>query len=125
MIQIGFTIYADKNCTLRRISNGEWVGPTYSPGYVYYVNGERLPEPILETVEDFKELTESEVKDILNYGSFVDQRIREKYTVSDELAIQRQRDTKPEAFEEYFKYCEECKKKAVEDCGLNNIVFAD
>ena len=34
------------------------------------------------------------------------------YTVSDELAIQRQRDTKPSDFEKYFAFCEECKAEA-------------
>lgn len=124
MIQQGPTIYADKGCTLRRISDGEWVGITYSPGYLYYKNGVKLEEPIYETNDDFEELSEGEVKDILKYGEFVDKRIRERYSLSSELAIQRQREEKPEAFQEYYEYCEECKKKAVDDCGLNNIEFA-
>ena len=41
--------------------------------------------------------------------------IREKYSLDEELAIQRQRDTKPEEFKEYFTYCEECKMKAKEE----------
>lgn len=41
--------------------------------------------------------------------------IRERYDLDDELAIQRQRDTKPEEFQEYFNYCEECKRRAKED----------
>lgn len=36
--------------------------------------------------------------------------IREKYSVDDELAILRQRDTKPEEFEEYFKFVEGVKE---------------
>ena len=40
--------------------------------------------------------------------------IREKYTIDDELAILRQRDTKPEEFAEYNAFCEECKVKARE-----------
>ena len=46
------------------------------------------------------------------YEERVEQLIREKYSVSQEFAIQRQRDTKPIEFEEYFAYCEECKAKA-------------
>lgn len=38
--------------------------------------------------------------------------IREKYSLDEELAIQRQRDTKPDEFKAYFTYCEECKEKA-------------
>ena len=37
--------------------------------------------------------------------------IREKYSIDDEIAIIRQRDTKPEEFAEYNTYCEECKIK--------------
>ena len=40
--------------------------------------------------------------------------IREKYTIDEELAIQRQKETKPNEFEIYFNYCEECKLKAKE-----------
>lgn len=36
--------------------------------------------------------------------------IRNKYSINDELAILRQRDTKPSEFEEYFNYVESCKK---------------
>ena len=37
--------------------------------------------------------------------------IRKKYSVSDELAILRQRDTKPEEFQEYYQFVEDCKSK--------------
>ena len=40
--------------------------------------------------------------------------IREKYSIDEELAIQRQRDTKPDEFQEYFEYCEFCKKQIKE-----------
>lgn len=38
--------------------------------------------------------------------------IRERYTINDELAILRQRDTKPQEFAEYNAFVEECKRKA-------------
>lgn len=44
--------------------------------------------------------------------------IREKYSVDDELAIQRQRDTKTEEFEAYNTFVEECKVRAREELGL-------
>ena len=50
--------------------------------------------------------------DVPSYEERVEQLIREKYNINQELAIQRQRDTKPSEFEEYFAYCEECKTKA-------------
>lgn len=37
--------------------------------------------------------------------------IRKKYNVNQELAILRQRDTKPEEFAEYNKYVEKCKEQ--------------
>ena len=46
------------------------------------------------------------------YESLVEAFIRERYSVSAELAILRQRDTKPEEFERYNLYAEECKLKA-------------
>ena len=46
------------------------------------------------------------------YEECVEQLIREKYSINQELAIQRQRDTKPSEFEEYFAFCEECKTMA-------------
>ena len=49
---------------------------------------------------------------IPTYEERVEQLIREKYNVNQELAIQRQRDTKPGEFEDYFAYCEVCKAKA-------------
>lgn len=47
-----------------------------------------------------------------SYGNRVTELIRERYTISDELAILRQRDAKPEEFEAYNTYAEECKKRA-------------
>ncbi len=49
---------------------------------------------------------------VIPYEEKVVSLIREKYSVDDELAIQRQKDSKPEEFKEYFDYCEECKQKA-------------
>lgn len=37
--------------------------------------------------------------------------IREKYTQDEEFAILRQRDTKPDEFNAYNEYCEQCKTK--------------
>ena len=47
-----------------------------------------------------------------DYMDYVDRLIRRKYSVSAELAILRQRDSKPEEFAEYNAYAEECKARA-------------
>lgn len=46
------------------------------------------------------------------YGTLVEKKIRRRYSLSSELAILRQRDTKVEDFERYNKYVEECKIEA-------------
>lgn len=46
------------------------------------------------------------------YPMVVEALIRERYTVSDELALLRQQATKSEEFAEYNTYCEDCKAKA-------------
>ena len=52
------------------------------------------------------------------YHELVDEKIRSRYAVGDELAIVRQRDRKPQEFAEYDAYCEECKREAKEELGL-------
>lgn len=46
------------------------------------------------------------------YPELVEELIRQRYNISQELAIHRQRDTKPTEFENYNSYCEECKATA-------------
>ena len=46
------------------------------------------------------------------YANLVSKLIREKYSVDDEMAILRQKETKPEEWKEYNSYCEDCKAKA-------------
>lgn len=67
------------------------------------INGEYLPVTV--------ETPDEEIIDTRSYSEKVVSLIREKYSLDEELAIQRQRDTKPEEFQEYFNYCEECKAK--------------
>ena len=43
------------------------------------------------------------------YPTLVDAEIRKRYSISAELAILRQRDTKPEEFKAYNDYVEACK----------------
>lgn len=44
--------------------------------------------------------------------------IRERYSTDDELAILRQRDTKPEEFKAYDDYCEACKANVKQKLGI-------
>ena len=49
------------------------------------------------------------------YEERVVELIRLRYDVNAELAILRQRDSKPDEFAEYNTYCEECKRK-IKEC---------
>jgi hypothetical protein len=52
------------------------------------------------------------------YEHEVIKRIRQKYSINQELAILRQRDTKPQEFEEYNAFVEECKNAVKKEIGL-------
>ena len=51
------------------------------------------------------------------YDALVSQKIRRRYTPSNELALLRQRDSKPEEFLAYNAYAELCKAEAKEEMG--------
>ena len=59
------------------------------------------------------------IKNTIEYPQLVENKIRTKYSVSAELAILRQRDTKPEEFAEYNAFCEQCKAQAKTELGIN------
>lgn len=67
-------------------------------------NGRLIELPDPEPIEF--SITESE------YPSYVSSKIHEKYSIDDEIAIIRQKDEKPEEYEEYYNYCEMVKKEA-------------
>lgn len=52
------------------------------------------------------------------YKQRVVELIRERYSIDDELSIQRQRYTKTEEFEEYNLFVESCKQQAREELGI-------
>lgn len=89
--------------------------PEEIPGKVpvmYYRNG-----AIVYEYEEAPEATDNgtETPPIpMDYGEMVNELIRRKYTLSEELAILRQRDTKAEEFEAYNEYAEQCKKEIKE-----------
>lgn len=84
------------------IGNTTYVPPTdeqlISVGYE--IKDVEIPEPIPY---------------IPTYEERVVELIRLRYSIDAELAIQRQRDSKPEEFADYNAYCEECKIQAKEE----------
>lgn len=104
-------IYAD-NEREGLIDVGIIPSPEEIPGKIpvmYYRNGaivyeyEPIPEIPIEEEQPIPEMT---------YEEQVVAKIRERYSVDDELAILRQRDTKPDEFEAYNAYAESCKEEA-------------
>lgn len=61
------------------------------------------------SIDKYKSRKETEAK--IKYENKIVTLIRKKYNVNQELAILRQRDTKPEEFAEYNEYVEQCKKQ--------------
>ena len=55
---------------------------------------------------------EKEEKQTFDYQNLVVSLIRKKYSINQELAILRQQNSKPQEYEKYFDYVEECKLQA-------------
>ena len=86
-------------------------------------NGAQVINPAEEMLlaEGWNEYTLPQTEQsVSSYEERVEQLIRERYTTNQELAIQRQRETKPGEFTEYFAYCEEC--KAIAKRGINELL---
>lgn len=60
------TIKADNGKVFRRISDGMIYDDEITLGYTYYIKGERLAEPHLDTADDFEEVDISELENIVN-----------------------------------------------------------
>lgn len=105
-------IYAD-NEREGLIDVGIIPSPKEIPGKIpvmYYRNG-----AIVYEYEEAPEATDNGTETPpaqIDYGETVNGLIRRKYTLSEELAILRQRDTKAEEFEVYNAYAESCKEEA-------------
>lgn len=75
-----------------------------------------------EIIDMEKEQLQAEREYWLNtpYDEAVNVEIRKKYTESQEFAILRQKDEKPEEYTIYYEYCEQCKKYVKEQFIRNN-----
>lgn len=56
-----------------------------------------------------REQAEREYWDSIPYDEAVNAEIRKQYTASQEFAVLRQKEEKPEEYAAYYAYCEECK----------------
>ena len=55
----------------------------------------------------------------LLYSTMIEKKVRKKYTINNEIAILRQRDTKPAEYQAYFEYVEKCKAEVKEEMGVD------
>ena len=53
----------------------------------------------------------------MSYDEAVNAEIRKRYSESQEFAILRQKNEKPEEYAEYYAYCEDCKQAVKERFG--------
>lgn len=67
-------------------------------------------EPIEDVDALLAELAELEGRTI-SYNDKVNLLIRQRYSLSEELAVLRQREEKPAEYQQYYEYCEQCKTK--------------
>lgn len=66
-------------------------------------------EDLTFSIDKYKARKQKEKE--IDYENKIVELVRQKYNINQELAILRQRDTKPEEYQEYFNYVEECKKE--------------
>ena len=95
-------LVAGEGCFLRRIGSSESCRET-----------KRLTVPASK-VSGWEEVAIADIPPYseAQYEERVTSLIRARYSVSAELAVLRQRDTKPEEFAEYNAFAEECKAQA-------------
>ena len=124
------SVSAEENAQKRREAGAtvkEYGGKFYEVVKMFANGGEEVEEilptegveakPAWDEYEDIKvyipyTAEELNAKRIKDYEKFVEDLIRVKYSVSNELAILRQKETKPDEFKEYYEYAEQCKAAA-------------
>lgn len=97
-------IYADEGKVIHRI------GSDVYGSAIWLIKGE--DETDFEELDHYPTPEEVEAYNKAEqYNDAINSLIRKRYSVSQELAILRQRDTKPEEYAEYNAYAELCKSK--------------
>ncbi len=85
-------------------------------GYIHLKGTDTYCKSIImlpsQTLDDYEEVAEIPPTPSPYYAKAVEDRIRSRYSLSEELAILRQRYSKPEEFAEYFAFAEQAKADA-------------
>ena len=112
MIQVtGKEVYSDSDKFVHRLGTES-----------YFKRSTLLPG---DTVDKFEEVDEVPEETGTSYNEEVNNMIRQRYSLSEELAILRQRDTEPEEFAAYNEYAEYCKVEVKNRVNENNDTFND
>lgn len=77
----------------------------------YFKRSMLLPS---DTQANFEEVDEPPKYSAQEYKEKVAELIAQRYSLADELGIERQKETKPSEWQEHYDFCEECKIKAKE-----------
>lgn len=87
---------------------------TYDLYIVHVPYSASLEEDVENNFDEWLENTKAKEQEELQskYVDRIEMLIRGKYTLNDELAIQRQKETKPEEWSAYNEYVEHCKAEA-------------
>ena len=96
---------------------------TTADGVVEYFNepliydGKQIWNPSEEQIKaaGWEEYTPEETASeeyVPTYEERVVELIREKYSIDDEIALLRQKESKPEEYQAWYDFCEECKMGA-------------
>ena len=81
-------------------------------GDSYFTRGIMLEGDSVESYEEVNEVPQIETEaEVYNYDEKVNELIRERYSASQEFSILRQKETKPEEYQQYYDYCESCKRQ--------------
>lgn len=93
--------------------NGKFIG-------TIKINGRFVTNPTIQqlTNDGWAEYIPTPQTHTYTYKERVIELVRQSYDIDDELAILRQKDTKPEEFEQYNAFVEQCKQIAKDE--LNN-----
>ena len=87
----------------------------------HYKDGKLIPfseEEILQ-IQKEQEQAEKEFWETIPYDEAVHMEIRKRYSDSQEFAILRQKEEKPEEYQAYYDYCEQCKALVKQKKGVN------
>ena len=109
----GFVSQQNKVGTLPEYSK-EQVNEMIASGKII-VGEDGLPKVVPRVQSSTEEDKETQ------YKRLVVKFIREKYSADDEIAILRQQEEKTLEYQEYYAYCEECKRRAREEVYSNEV----